>query len=50
MLSKMGWKSGQGLGARGGGIINPVKATKHTDFGKGLTHMQISKVCLSDYS
>ncbi len=44
MLSKMGWRSGQGLGSKGAGIVNPVKATKHTEFGKGLSHMQINKV------
>lgn len=44
MLAKMGWKSGTGLGSKGEGIVNPVKATKHTEFGKGLSHMQVSKV------
>ena len=44
MLSKMGWKSGMGLGAKGEGIVNPVRATKHTEFGKGLSHMQVKKV------
>ncbi len=44
MLSKMGWRSGQGLGSKGAGIVNPVKASKHTEFGKGFAHMQIKKV------
>lgn len=44
MLTKMGWKSGMGLGSKGEGIVNPVKATKHSEFGKGLSHMQINKV------
>lgn len=44
MLSKMGWRAGQGLGSKGAGIVNPVKATKHTDFGKGFSHMQLKKV------
>ena len=44
MLSKMGWKQGKGLGVGGEGIVNPVKAVGHKEFGKGLAHMQIKKV------
>lgn len=44
MLSKMGWQHGTGLGEAGVGIVNPVKAVSHKEFGKGLAHMQISKV------
>lgn len=35
----MGYKRGQGLGRHGEGIINPVKASKQTDFDrKGPQH------------
>ncbi len=44
MLEKMGWKHGKGLGSGGEGIVNPIKATSHKEFGKGLAHMQIKKV------
>ena len=44
MLSKMGWRQGTGLGSEGVGIVNPVKAVSHKDFGKGLSHMQVKKV------
>lgn len=44
MLAKMGWEKGKGLGTKGEGILNPIKATKHTEFGKGLSHMQVNKV------
>ena len=44
MLSKMGWKRGTGLGSEGEGIVNPVKAVSHKEFGKGLAHMQVKKV------
>ena len=47
MLEKMGWKHGKGLGSEGEGIVNPVKATSHKEFGKGLAHMQIKKVSRS---
>ena len=50
MLSKMGWKQGTGLGSGGEGIVNPVRATSHKEFGKGLAHMQVSKVRKSIYS
>ena len=39
MLQKMGWKHGQGLGSSGEGIVNPVKATRHTEFGRGLVNI-----------
>ena len=42
MLSKMGWRPDTGLGKEGEGIVNPVKASRHTEFGKGLAHMQIN--------
>lgn len=45
MLSKMGWRQGTGLGSGGEGIVNPVKAVGHKEFGKGLSHMQVNKVC-----
>ena len=35
MLSKMGYVPGKGLGSAGVGIVNPVKAAKHTEFGDG---------------
>lgn len=46
MLQKMGWKHGQGLGSSGEGIVNPVKATRHTEFGRGLVniHNQVSEI------
>ena len=44
MLSKYGWEHGSGLGSAGEGIVNPVQAVSHKDFGKGLTHMQVNKV------
>ena len=46
MLQKMGWKHGQGLGSSGEGIVNPVKATRHTEFGRGLVniHNQVSEM------
>ena len=44
MLAKMGWQQGRGLGQGGEGIVNPVKAVSHKEFGKGLSHMQIKKV------
>ena len=44
MLEKMGWRHGSGLGNAGEGIVNPVKATSHKEFGKGLAHMQVKKV------
>ena len=44
MLSKMGWRQGSGLGSTGEGIVNPVRAVSHKDFGKGLAHMQVKKV------
>jgi len=44
MLEKMGWRHGSGLGSTGEGIVNPVKATSHKEFGKGLPHMQVKKV------
>ena len=46
MLQKMGWKHGQGLGTSGEGIVNPVKATRHTEFGRGLVniHNQVSEM------
>lgn len=43
MLSKMGWTHGTGLGSEGAGIVNPVKAASHKEFGKGLAHMQVNK-------
>ena len=49
MLSKMGWKQGTGLGSLGRGIVNPVRATSHKDFGKGLTHMQVKASLLCYY-
>ena len=45
MLSKMGWRQGTGLGSGGDGIVNPVKAVSHKEFGKGFSHMQVNKVC-----
>ncbi len=44
MLTKMGWRQGSGLGSGGEGILNPVKAVSHKEFGKGLAHMQVNKV------
>ena len=32
-----------GLGSSGDGIVNPVKAVSHKEFGKGFTHMQVEK-------
>ena len=46
MLQKMGWTRGKGLGSSGEGIVNPVKAVKHTDFGKGMINIH-SQVCSS---
>lgn len=41
----MGYKHGQGLGRHGEGIINPVKASKQTDFDrKGPHHDARSRV------
>lgn len=52
MLQKMGWTRGKGLGSSGEGIVNPVKAVKHTDFGKGMIniHSQVCSSCMHVYA
>lgn len=36
MLSKLGWKEGQGLGAGGSGIIDPINKAAARDTNQGL--------------
>lgn len=46
---QMGYKVGQGLGRHGEGIINPVKASKQTDFDRqGPQHNVRAAVAVED--
>ena len=38
---QMGWKIGKGLGTGGEGIVNPVKASRHTEFGWGKNEASV---------